>query len=129
MKDVISAFLLDTPIIVLPYLGQPLPKRTREILADPATERLISPASIMELAIKGEELKMSEENLREAIRDLRLDIIPFTPQQAYRLFSLPLHHRDPFDRMLISTALAENIPLIGGDHIFNQYAGLKVIWK
>ena len=64
MKDVISAFLLDTPIIVLPYLGQPLPKRTREILADPATERLISPASIMELAIKGEELKMSEENLR-----------------------------------------------------------------
>jgi PIN domain nuclease of toxin-antitoxin system len=55
-------------------------------------------------------------------------MLPFTPQHAYRLFSLPLHHRDPFDRMLIATALAEEIPLIGSDRLFKMYKGLKVIW-
>lgn len=55
-------------------------------------------------------------------------ILPFTLQHAYRLFSLPLHHRDPFDRMLIATALVEDIPLAGSDKEFKKYRGLRVIW-
>ena len=58
-------------------------------------------------------------------------VIPFTPSHVQQLFNLPLHHREPFDRMLIATAIAENIPLVGGDARFSAYKqqGLSVIWK
>ena len=42
---------------------------------------------------------MGEAEVREAVRDLRLTILPFIPEHAYRLFRLPPHHRDPFDRI------------------------------
>ncbi len=45
-----------------------------------------------------------------------------------RLFQLPLHHSDPIDRILIATALVEDIPIIGGDRLFKRYTGLKIIW-
>jgi PIN domain nuclease of toxin-antitoxin system len=54
--------------------------------------------------------------------------LPFDADHALRLYGLPCHHRDPFDRMLIATALAEDIPLIGSDRLFKRYKGLKVIW-
>jgi PIN domain nuclease of toxin-antitoxin system len=41
---------------------------------------------------------------------------------------LPLHHRDPFDRMLIATAMVEGIPLVGSERKFKSYKGLKIIW-
>ena len=85
----------------------------------------------MEIALKSGigKLQMGEPELRQAAHDLRLTIIPFTPRHAYGLFSLPLHHRDPFDRMLIATALAEDMPLIGSDRQFKKYKGLKLIWQ
>jgi PIN domain nuclease of toxin-antitoxin system len=120
--------LLDTQVLLDAYLGEKLPKRVHAVLADPETERLISVASIMEIAIKTGKLEMSAEHVQEAARDLRLTAIPFTPQHAYRLFSLPAHHRDPFGRMIIATALSEHIPLIGADRMFKSYRGLEVIW-
>ena len=47
------------------------------------------------------------------------------------MFSLPLHHREPFDRMIIATVLQEGIPLVGGDDKFPLYEGerLQLIWK
>jgi PIN domain nuclease of toxin-antitoxin system len=47
---------------------------------------------------------------------------------VYKLFGLPQHHRDPFDRMLIATALAEDIPVVTSDRRFKDYRGLRVIW-
>jgi PIN domain nuclease of toxin-antitoxin system len=44
------------------------------------------------------------------------------------LISLPFHHRDPFDRLLVSQALSEGTPLVSGDAIFDVY-GVKRIWK
>jgi len=44
------------------------------------------------------------------------------------MFSLPLHHRDPFDRMIIATALVEELPLVGGDRQFKFYEGLQRFW-
>lgn len=123
--------LLDTQIIYLAVdasLGK-LPARTLKLFLDPDVERLISAVSIMEISVKSGAISMTEEQVRQAARDLYLTIIPFTPQHAYRMFSLPLSHRDPFDRMLIATALVEDIPIVGGDRIFKQYPGLKVIWK
>jgi PIN domain nuclease of toxin-antitoxin system len=121
--------LLDTQVIVQAYLGEELPKRVRDLLADSETDRLISAVSVMEIAIKARKLNMLEANVRHAVEDLRLTIVPFTPQHAYRLFSLPEKHRDPFDRMIIATALSENVPLIGADRMFKRYRGLKVLWR
>jgi PIN domain nuclease of toxin-antitoxin system len=56
-------------------------------------------------------------------------VIPFDPDHALRLYGLPPHHRDPFDRPLIGTALAADIPLIGSDRQFKKYKGLKVICR
>lgn len=126
----VTRVLLDTQVWFAAYEGQPLPKKVQAILADPNTERIISAVSVMEIATKTAigKAEFSEENVHRSVSDLKLTIIPFTQQHAYRLFSLPLHHRDPFDRMLIATALTEQLPIIGIDHQFKQYKGLRVIW-
>jgi PIN domain nuclease of toxin-antitoxin system len=114
--------LLDTQVLIHAYSGEidAMSRKVRALLAGNDTEGVVSVTSLMEIAIEAE--------VREAVRDLRLTILPFTPEHAYRLFGLPPHHRDPFDRMLIATALAEEIPLIGSDRLFKRYKGLKVIW-
>jgi len=45
-----------------------------------------------------------------------------------RLFDLPLHHTDPFDRQIVAQALAEDIPVVTADEAFRRYSGIKVIW-
>jgi prevent-host-death family protein len=64
----------------------------------------------------------------QAVQDMLITVIPFAPRHAYRLYSLPVHHGDPFDRMIISTALVENMPIVG-DRQFTSYKGLTVIWR
>jgi PIN domain nuclease of toxin-antitoxin system len=52
----------------------------------------------------------------------------FEPRPAYRLFTLSKQHAHPFDRMIIATALVEDVPLIGGDGQFARCEGLWAIW-
>ena len=110
--------------------GAQLPKKVWSLLADSGNELLISAASILEIALKHVrgKIDMPEIVVHQAVRDLDLTVIAFEPQHAYRLFSLPTHHRDPFDRMIIATAMAENVPLIGSDRQFARYKGLQRIW-
>lgn len=84
----------------------------------------------MEIAIKHAigKMEMDGDMTRQGIRDLQLSVLPFRLSHAHRLFSLPLHHRDPFDRMILATALAENYPLVGGDREFLKYEEVEVIW-
>jgi PIN domain nuclease of toxin-antitoxin system len=55
-------------------------------------------------------------------------VLPFTASHAFRLFDLPLHHSDPFDRQIIAQAVEERIPVITSDETFHLYKGLQVIW-
>jgi PIN domain nuclease of toxin-antitoxin system len=123
--------LLDTQVLVHAYIGDvPLSRKVYALLSSPETLPFLSAVSIMEISMKHDagKMKMGPAEMREAIRDLGLQVIPFGPDHALRLYGLPRHHRDPFDRMLIATALTEGIPLIGSDRQFKKYKGLKVIW-
>lgn len=122
--------LLDTQVLVEAYLGNGLSDKVKALLLDVETDRMISSVSLMEIALKNGtgKLEMSERQTKEAVSDLRVSILPFSPRHAYQLFTLPMHHRDPFDRMIIATALAEKIPVIASDRRFSAYPGLRQIW-
>ncbi|HEY6990613.1 MAG TPA: type II toxin-antitoxin system VapC family toxin [Bryobacteraceae bacterium] len=123
--------LLDTHIFVsLARQGADiLSSRARKIVEDDDNDLLISAISIAEIAIKStiNKLEINASDTVKAAEDLRLIMIPFEPRYAIRMFDLPLHHRDPFDRMLIATALSEDIPIVSGDTEFKRYRGLRVI--
>jgi PIN domain nuclease of toxin-antitoxin system len=65
-------------------------RKVRALLAADDTDGAVSAVSLMEIAIKSGcgKLQMGEAEVRQAVRDLRLTILPFTPQHAYRLFRL-----------------------------------------
>jgi len=104
--------------------------RAQRVIQDEDTDLILSTVSITEIAIKSNinKLEMTREVVSVSLERLRLTILPYEVQHSIRLFDLPLHHRDPFDRMLIATALAEGLPIITEDREFRKYKGLSVIW-
>jgi len=65
--------------------------------------------------------------MERASADLGLSVLPLTLEHAERQMSLPYHHRDPFDRLLVAQCLVEDISLISADTVFDQY-GFSRIW-
>ena len=124
-------FLLDThAFLELADRGTAsLSSAARKQIEEPGNDLLLSAVSITEIALKNSirKLLVSATDIVAAIADLRLLQIAFEPRHALKLFDLPLHHRDPFDRMLIATALTEDIPLVSLDTAFKKYRGLRLI--
>jgi PIN domain nuclease of toxin-antitoxin system len=123
--------LLDTVALILAVESpQGLSKRARAALENPANILELSAISLSEIAIKSSrgKLKLSANLTRQAVGELGLRILPYTAVHAFGLFALPPHHADPFDRLIIAQALAEDIPVLTCDHAFDLYRGLKVIW-
>jgi PIN domain nuclease of toxin-antitoxin system len=125
--------LLDTQVVIEAYRPggfATLPKKVQAILADPQNDRILSVASIIEIGVKSAlgKLEITEGQTRQAVRDLCLTVIPLRSEHAFRFFSMR-QRSDPFDRMIVATALTEGIPLIGGDREFKMYRGLQVIWR
>jgi len=123
--------LLDTQIfLVLAQQGtNGLSLRQRKLVEDEGSDLLVSAISITEIAIKASinKLTISASAVLKAVDDLRVIEVPFESRHAIRMFNLPLHHRDPFDRMLIATALAEGVPILSHDNEFKRYRDLKLI--
>ena len=90
----------------------------------------LTSVSLAEIAIKASigKLAISDAVARQVIKDLDIHVLPYTAEQALRLFSLPLHHSDPFDRQIIAQALCEKIPVVTPDQKFSSYEGVKIIW-
>lgn len=99
-------------------------------MEDGTSDRLLSSVSIVEIGIKSGlgKLQITEAELRMAIVDLQLKVIPFSPIHAFELFRLP-QRTDMFDRMLVATALSLKIPIVGGDREFQSYQGLSTVWN
>lgn len=126
-------FLLDTHVVVdVGTKGgfEAMPVRVQRILEDPSVELLLSVASEIEIAIKSQigKLELTKEELAIICANSFITSYPLRQHHADRLFELPLHHKDPFDRLIISTALSDDLPLISCDKQFRKYKGLRVIW-
>jgi PIN domain nuclease of toxin-antitoxin system len=123
--------LLDTSTFIWAVTSPDrLSRKATESLALETTERQISSVSLSELAIKQAKgkLKFSKAEVQAGVSDLRLRLLPYNAAHAYHLFDLPLHHTDPFDRMIIAQALAEDMPVVSSDNKFRLYKELRVIW-
>lgn len=89
-------------------------------------------ASLWEIAIKVNIGKMTlakpfPEFVSERLDGNGFDTLPITRTHITQFVSLPLHHRDPFDRLIIAQSLAENMPIVGADAVFDQY-GVQRLW-
>jgi len=104
-------------------------KAMTALLYDEAVREL-SAISLSEIAIKSAigRLSLTERDVLTGIADLQMRVLPYTAEHASRLFDLPLHHPDPFDRQIIAQALAEDIPVVTPDEKFRLYKGVRVIW-
>lgn len=124
--------LLDTHAFLWFASGdRRLSRRARRAMEAARAELHISAASVWEMAIKASLGRLVlpasvdryiAEKIAEGYR-----LTPVTWAQAAAVQQLPLHHRDPFDRLLVAQALAQGQPIVTRDRIFRRY-GVDVIW-
>ena len=125
--------LLDTHTFLWFVLDDPaLSPRAKTTVEDPNTDVLVSPASYWEIAIKVALKKLDlfapyADFMDRGIAGNDFDILPIEPRHCDRLLTLPLHHKDPFDRLLAAQALAEDIELVSGDAMLDAY-GVRRVW-
>jgi PIN domain nuclease of toxin-antitoxin system len=125
-------YLLDTNILLAALLApERLPKQVAANLADPNNTVYFSSASIWEIAIKRSLNRAHFEFNPDDIHRLAIDTgfteLPVTGGACYALVDFPCHHRDPFDRLLISQALSLPAYLLTTDGVLSQYSDLVVL--
>lgn len=121
--DKSKRFLLDTQIFIL-WMKQDkrLKKEIVVFLKDPESIIFLSIASVWEMVIKKRIGKLRlPHDWKETLEDSRFEILPINLEQIFELENLPLYHHDPFDRMLIAQAIAEEAILITGDEKIWEY--------
>jgi PIN domain nuclease of toxin-antitoxin system len=99
---------------------------------DAGNECSVSLASGWEMAIKSQlgklRLPLAFEGLFPgALEKLGFFVLPIQAAHLHHYHALPLHHRDPFDRLLVAQALADGLTVVGNDAAFDAY-GVKRIW-
>jgi PIN domain nuclease of toxin-antitoxin system len=123
--------LLDTVTFIWAVTSpERISRRAMSALQSEQVVREISSVSLTEIAIKQARGKLTfgKDDLRAGVADLRLRVLPYTAEHAFRLFDLPLHHADPFDRQIIAQGICEAIPVVTCDDKFRLYKELKVLW-
>jgi PIN domain nuclease of toxin-antitoxin system len=125
--------LLDTHALLWFALDHPnLSAAAQSLILDPANEKLISPATYWEIAIKFSRGKLDfsqpyAEFMADAIDGNGFGILPVLVPHTTVVSTLPFHHRDPFDRLLVAQALAENVPIVSADTALDPY-GVRRLW-
>jgi PIN domain nuclease of toxin-antitoxin system len=125
------AYLLDTHTFLwMRHAPDRLGERARVVCGDVSSELVLSLASAWEIAIK---LSIGKLRLNEPLREILIDtrargIASLAVKEAHvlRMCELPLHHRDPFDRILAAQALEEGLTLVSVDEAFDAYAVPRV---
>ena len=125
--------LLDTHAFLWFCAGDPsLTDDARTRIEDARNDKFLSVASIWEIAIK---VSLGKLRLAVELNELidvgaegnGIAILGVRREHAQGVIALPFHHRDPFDRMLVSQALHERLAIVGADPAFDRYA-VRRIW-
>jgi PIN domain nuclease of toxin-antitoxin system len=125
--------LLDTHILIWWMTIDPrLSKSARTLIEQESTISLVSAASAWEMATKVRlgRLPAAVDLVQDFVDDVerqRMEILAISAEHAIRAGLLPGPHKDPFDRMLIAQAQAENVPIVSNDRALDGY-GVRRLW-
>lgn len=125
--------LLDTHAFLWFILDNPqLSESAKNIIANPNHEIVVSPASFWEIAIK---IKLGKYLLPQPYQSfmethiavIDFTILPILPKHTALLTTMELHHKDPFDRLLVAQAMAEDMRIVSVDPQLDVY-GVQRLW-
>jgi len=119
-------YLLDTHTVIWHLDDSPrLPPKTKEIIGSNENRLYISSVSLWEIALKLSldklELRFTLEEFLDKVKNSDVAILQIEDDYLKRLVALPFIHKDPFDRLLISTALVEGLTIITMDENIRKY--------
>lgn len=125
--------LLDTHTLIWFIDGSSLlSEKAKKEIEDDNAFNFVSIASLWEIAIKVSlgkiELKTSFNQINNKLIENGFEILPVTFEDTLVISSLPFHHRDPSDRIIIAQAMTNKMTIISKDGQFSSY-GAKVIWQ
>lgn len=119
--------LVDTHALLWFALGDTkMPQSARDLIADPDNRIWVSPASHWEIAIKISTGKYTlpipfTDFFEQAMRGNGFQTLSILPEHTNVLTTMPFHHRDPFDRLMVAQAIAEGMDLVSADGVLDQY--------
>lgn len=125
-------FLLDTHAFLwFCQNDSSLSAVAKAIIEDPVNRKLVSLASCWEIAIKAGLGKLnlgelSETYIPNAIARTGFELLPISLAHATAVETLPLHHRDPFDRLLIAQSILDAMPIVSVDLVFDTYGVIRI---
>jgi PIN domain nuclease of toxin-antitoxin system len=121
--------LLDTQsLLALLSDDFPLSTRARETMRRPGSELIVSVVNVWEIAIKRSIGKLdAPADLLDRVKEAGAQMLSITADHAQATAALPLHHRDPFDRLLIAQAQIEGYTIVTGDGAFAAY-DVPIAW-
>ena len=127
-------FLFDSNVLLWSFSNRSkLTPRVRQIIDDPQNEFYVSRTSLWELsaAVAAGRILMPGNSIQALIDQIEIASLPILELEnryILRTETLPYHHSDPFDRILIAQALEENLTILSSDSKFPLYDA-PVIWK
>lgn len=124
--------LLDTHTLLWFVEGdERLSVSAKKAIEDANASNFVSIASLWEIAIKVSlgklELKAPFSKIETQIIENGFQVLPVTFKDTVVLSTLPFHHRDPFDRIIISQCISEERAVLSKDRFFKEY-GITVVW-
>lgn len=123
-------YLLDTNVVIWLMTGNRavVPDHVAQTIASSDVMPYVSAASVWEIAIKRSLGKLRiEDHWRRVLMGLDLEHLPVTAEHAAMVEQLPWIHRDPFDRLLIAQAMAEDCSFVTADRVVASYS-LPTLW-
>ena len=126
------AYLIDTHTLLWHFNGDnQMSISAMEILKDNKQKKYTSIASVWEIAIKmsiGKLLmEFSFNEIEVKLAGSNISLLDISVEHTRKIISLPLYHRDPFDRMIIAQSITENLTVISKDKNFSLYP-IKLLW-
>lgn len=126
-------YLLDAHTLIWFLNGDTkLPVEVKSIIEDGKNNCFVSIASLWEIAIKHSsgklDLNMPFHEINKLIDFSNIELLPVNFEHLLVLNNMPLHHNDPFDRIIISQSIHEQITILTKDRLFNIYP-VSIFWK